>query len=72
MTWSAPGISRGFTRTRGDPQAGIAQGQCAVERRSVSASVYRMPYIGSCVFRREAFDLSGGFDEKHDAGRTTI
>ncbi len=51
------------------PDAGIAQGrmqQFTVEADGTEhrSGPYRMPYLGSCLFRRVVFDRCGGFDPK--------
>jgi len=32
------------------------------------SAAYRMPYIGSCLFRRDVFETCGGFDETMTLG----
>ena len=53
---------------RENPQAGIAQGLMrqfwsTADGRYFRTGVYRMPYLGSCLFRREVFLECGLFDE---------
>jgi glycosyltransferase involved in cell wall biosynthesis len=53
---------------QGQPDAGIAQGlmRQVVENSGgvlFETAPYRMPYLGTCLFRRWVFDLCGLFDE---------
>lgn len=61
--WAPGHLSRLHAALTANSQAGIAQGRMRQLSGHLISEPYRMPYIGSCVFRREAFDLSGGFDE---------
>jgi len=66
--WAPGHLSRLHAALVAHPSAGIAQGgmrQLCGERIS---GAYRMPYIGSCLFRREVFEVCGGFDETMTLG----
>lgn len=50
------------------PEVGIAQGRMqqvivAPDGSERCSGPYRMPYLGSCLFRRWVFEICGGFDE---------
>jgi glycosyltransferase involved in cell wall biosynthesis len=45
------------------PEAGLAQGRMRQLCDNRISGAYRMPYIGSCLFRREVIEALGGFDE---------
>ena len=51
-----------------NPEAGIAQGRMRQLCGDRISGPYRMPYIGSCVFRREVLEVCGGFDETMTLG----
>jgi glycosyltransferase involved in cell wall biosynthesis len=56
-----------------NPEAGIAQGMMRqfwidAEGRCYRTSPYRMPYLGSCLFRRAVFGQCGLFDESMPYG----
>lgn len=56
-----------------NPLAGIAQGTMrqfwtARDGRYYRTVPYRMPYLGSCLFRRAVFEQCGLFDESMDYG----
>jgi len=61
--WDTGHLSRLHALLVAHPQAGIAQGRMRQLCDNRISGAYRMPYIGSCLFRREVFDLVGGFDE---------
>jgi glycosyltransferase involved in cell wall biosynthesis len=71
--WTAGHLSRLYAALVENPEAGFAQGlmQQFVVRpdgcRMISGA-YRMPYLGSCLFRREVFDQCGAFDERMKMG----
>jgi glycosyltransferase involved in cell wall biosynthesis len=50
------------------PEAGLAQGRMRQLCGSRITAAYRMPYIGSCLFRREVIEALGGFDESLTLG----
>lgn len=55
------------------PEAGIAQGRMrqfaeGPEGRRGHSGAYRMPYLGSCLFRRWVFEVCGLFDESLELG----
>ena len=56
-----------------NPHAGIAQGLMrqfwnAPDGKCYRTVAYRMPYLGSCLFRRSVFDQCGLFDEDMEYG----
>jgi glycosyltransferase involved in cell wall biosynthesis len=56
-----------------DAEAGIAQGMMrqfwsASDGKCYGTALYRMPYLGSCLFRRSVFNLCGLFDERMPFG----
>ena len=55
------------------PEAGIAQGLMrhvieSSEGAPFQSAPYRMPYLGSCLFRRWVFEQCGLFDESMECG----
>jgi glycosyltransferase involved in cell wall biosynthesis len=51
------------------PDAGFAQGlmrqfMLQPDGRTAASGPYRMPYLGSCLFRREVLEQRAGFDER--------
>lgn len=67
-TWASGHLSRLHAALIAHPEAGIAQGRMRQLRGNRISGAYRMPYIGSCIFRREVFDVCGGFDETMTLG----
>jgi glycosyltransferase involved in cell wall biosynthesis len=66
--WAPGHLSRLHAAFIANPAAGVAQGcmrQLCGERIS---GAYRMPYIGSFLFRRNVFNVCGGFDETMTLG----
>jgi glycosyltransferase involved in cell wall biosynthesis len=66
--WTPGHLSRLHAALLANPEAGIAQGcmrQLCGDRIS---NAYRMPYIQSCLFRRDVFDICGGLDESMALG----
>ena len=49
-------------------EAGIAQGRMRQLCGDRISGAYRMPYIQSCVFRRQALEITGGLDETMPVG----
>lgn len=66
--WDAGHLSRLHAILEAHPEAGVAQGRMRQLCDNRISGAYRMPYIGSCLFRREVFDLVGGFDETMTLG----
>ncbi len=66
--WTPEHLSRLHAALVAHPEAGIAQGRMRQLSGNRISGAYRMPYIGSCVFRREVFDVCGGFDETMTLG----
>jgi glycosyltransferase involved in cell wall biosynthesis len=67
-TWAPGHLSRLDSVLQAHPDAGIAQGRMRQLSGDRISGPYRMPYIGSCLFRREVFDICGGFDETMKLG----
>lgn len=61
--WTPGHLSRLHAALMRHPEAGIAQGRMQQLAGGRISGAYRMPYAGSCLFRREAFEHCGGFDE---------
>lgn len=61
--WTAGHLSRLHDALVAHTEAGIAQGRMRQLSGSYISGPYRMPYIGSCLFRREVLEACGGFDE---------
>jgi len=71
--WTAGHLSRLHNALALHTEAGIAQGriqQLAVypDGRSLLSGAYLMPYLGSCLFRREVLERLGGMDEEMQLG----
>jgi glycosyltransferase involved in cell wall biosynthesis len=66
--WACGHLSRLHAALIAHPEAGIAQGRMRQLCGDRISGAYRMPYIGSCVFRREVFGVCGGFDETMTLG----
>lgn len=66
-TWAPQQLPRLLDALQLGPEIGIAQGlMCQViqtPQGSWQSAPYRMPYLGSCLFRRWVFDKCGRFDE---------
>jgi len=61
--WMPGHLSRLHAALVANPKAGIAQGGMRQLSNNRISGAYRMPYIQSCLFRREVFDICGGLDE---------
>ena len=61
--WEPGHLSRLTGALEAHPEAGIAQGRIRQLQGDRISDPYRMPYVGSCVFRRDVFTVCGGFDE---------
>lgn len=61
--WAAGHLSRLSSALDAHPEAGIAQGWMQQRSEDRISGAYRMPYCGSCLFRRKVLDLCAGFDE---------
>jgi glycosyltransferase involved in cell wall biosynthesis len=71
--WTDGHLARLFEALREQPEAGFAQGLMrqfvlAPDGRCLMSGEYRMPYLGSCLFRRSVFDRCGMFDEQMKMG----
>lgn len=71
--WAAGHLDRLVAVLGEDPEAGLAQGlvrQFIVlpDGRRMLSGAYRMPYLGSCVFRRSVFLRCGFFNEAMQMG----
>jgi glycosyltransferase involved in cell wall biosynthesis len=66
--WTSGHLSRLHAALMAHPEAGIAQGRMRQLYGDRISGPYRMPYIGSCLFRRGVFDVCGGFDETMTLG----
>jgi len=66
--WAPGHLTRLQSALAAHPEAGIAQGRMRQLSGDRVSGAYRMPYIGSCLFRREVFDICGGFDETMHLG----
>lgn len=66
--WTPGHLHRLREALRTNPAAGIAQGRMQQFRIDTDggeyrSGAYRMPYMGSCLFRKWVFDECGSFDE---------
>ena len=66
--WAPGHLSRLHSALLGNPEAGIAQGRMRQLSCGKISGAYRMPYIQSCMFRREVFEVCGGLDETMPLG----
>ncbi|MBZ5608247.1 MAG: glycosyltransferase family 2 protein [Acidobacteriia bacterium] len=66
--WTPGHLSRLHAALLAHPEAGIAQGRMRQLSGDRISGPYRMPYIQSCLFRREVFEISGGLDETMPLG----
>lgn len=66
--WTPGHLSRLHAALLAYPKAGIAQGRMRQLCCDQISDAYRMPYIQSCMFRREVFEICGGFDETMTLG----
>lgn len=71
--WVEGHLMRLSAALRDDPDAGIAQGLMRQfvllpDGRRAMSGRYRMPYLGSCLFRRPILEQCGGFDERMKMG----
>jgi glycosyltransferase involved in cell wall biosynthesis len=61
--WTPGHLNRLHAALVARPEAGLAQGRMRQLCENRISGAYRMPYIGSCLFRREVLESLGGFDE---------
>lgn len=61
--WDPGHLSRLHAALSAHPEAGIAQGRMRQFYGDRISGAYRMPYVQSCLFRREVLEICGGFDE---------
>jgi glycosyltransferase involved in cell wall biosynthesis len=66
--WTPGHLTRLRDALGANPEAGIAQGRMqhfVIEKDGdeYRSETYRMPYLGSCLFRRRVFEECGTFDE---------
>jgi glycosyltransferase involved in cell wall biosynthesis len=66
--WTPGHLSRLQAGLETHPEAGIAQGRMRQLCGDRISGAYRMPYIQSCMFRREVFEICGGLDETMPLG----
>jgi glycosyltransferase involved in cell wall biosynthesis len=66
--WTAGHLSRLHAALQARPDAGIAQGRMRQLCGDRISGAYRMPYIQSCMFRREVLETCGGLDETMPLG----
>ena len=66
--WTPGHLSRLHAALVAHPEAGIAQGRMRQLCGDRISGAYRMPYISSCLFRREVFDRCGLLDETMTLG----
>lgn len=66
--WTPGHLLRLHTALLTHPEAGIAQGRMRQLCGNRISGAYRMPYIQSCMFRRDVFNICGGFDESMTLG----
>ena len=66
--WAPGPLCRLNSALESHPEAGIAQGQMRQLCGERITGAYRMPYIGTCLFRRRVFEICGGFDESMTLG----
>ena len=66
--WTPGHLSRLHAVLEAYPKAGIAQGRMRQLCGNRISGAYRMPYIQSCVFRRQVFETCGGLDETMPLG----
>ena len=66
--WTPGHLSRLHAALVAHPEAGIAQGWMRQLSGDRISGPYRMPYISSCLFRREVFETCGLLDETMTLG----
>jgi glycosyltransferase involved in cell wall biosynthesis len=66
--WEPGHLQRLQAALLANPEAGIAQGRMRQLCGDRISAPYRMPYIQSCLFRRQVFELCGGLDESMALG----
>jgi len=66
--WAPGHLSRLHAALLAHPEAGIAQGRMRQLCGDRISGPYRMPYIQSCMFRREVFEICGMLDETMTLG----
>jgi glycosyltransferase involved in cell wall biosynthesis len=66
--WTPGHLSRLYAALLAQPGAGIAQGRMRQLCCNRVSGAYRMPYIQSCLFRREVMENCGGLDETMPLG----
>jgi glycosyltransferase involved in cell wall biosynthesis len=71
--WTDGHLNHLYYALQSEPEAGFAQGLMQQfvmlpDGRCMLSGAYRMPYLGSCLFRREVLRRCGGFDETMKMG----
>jgi glycosyltransferase involved in cell wall biosynthesis len=66
--WTPGHLSRLYGALLAQPEAGIAQGRMRQLCGNRISGPYRMPYIQSCMFRREVLESLRGLDETMPLG----
>jgi glycosyltransferase involved in cell wall biosynthesis len=66
--WTPGHLTRLHSALLDHPEAGIAQGRMRQLSGNRISGPYRMPYIQSCLFRREVFEICGLLDETMPVG----
>lgn len=66
--WAPGHLSRLHAALMANSEAGIAQGRMRQLCGDRITDPYRMPYIQSCLFRREVFEICGALDESMPLG----
>jgi glycosyltransferase involved in cell wall biosynthesis len=66
--WTPGHLSRLHAALQAHPEAGIAQGRMRQLSGDRISAPYRMPYIQSCLFRREVLEICAGLDESMHLG----
>lgn len=66
--WIPGHLSRLHAALLANPEAGIAQGRMRQISGGRISGPYRMPYIQSCLFRRQVLEICGGLDESMPLG----
>jgi glycosyltransferase involved in cell wall biosynthesis len=66
--WAPGHLTRLHAVFEAHADARIVQGRMRQLQGGRISDPYRMPYLGSCLFRREVFESCGGFDETMTLG----